>query len=87
LYTGNIRTVRAFGCEDVETKAYLTATGNALQKGNMDAYASAGTYAITNYFDLGCTVLLLWYGGRLVMHDEGLSVGKLITFQLYWVCV
>ncbi len=39
---------------------------------------------LTNYFDLGCTVLLLWYGGLLAMNDEGLTVGKLITFQLYW---
>ncbi len=76
----NIRTVRAFGCEDTETKAYNQATGNALQKGNTDAVASAGTYAITNYFDLGCTVLLLWYGGLLVMRNDGeLTVGKLIT--------
>lgn len=55
-----------------------------MSKGIKDAVASAGTYALTNYFDLGCTVLLLWYGGILAMDDEGMTVGKLITFQLYW---
>jgi hypothetical protein len=35
--------------------------------------------------DLATGVLLLWYGGLVVMQADGqLSVGKLITFQLYW---
>lgn len=31
----------------------------------------AGTYAFTNYVDLGAGVLVLWYGGSLVMEKEG----------------
>jgi hypothetical protein len=78
--------------------------------GVQDAYASAGTFAITNYMDLGSGVLILWsvavrlitcstsprcsllsapcaprrYGGIQTMDQNGLSVGDLITFQLYW---
>ena len=51
----------------------------------MDAIAAAGTYAITNYVDLGASILILWYGGNVAMAEPGrLSVGRLISFQLYW---
>jgi len=81
----NIRTVRAFGTEAYEERSYQVATKEALKKGIKDAYAGAGAYALTNYIDLGISVLLLWYGGTVVMAEDGrLSVGNLITFQLYW---
>jgi len=80
----NIRTVRAFSMEDAEKTKYLQATLDALQRGMRDAVVGAGAYAFTNYVDLGAGVLVLWYGGSVVMRKEGLSVGNLITFQLYW---
>ncbi len=81
----NIRTVRAFGTERDEIKKYNVSTTEAVTKGVRDAYVGAGTYALTNYLDLGTSVLLLWYGGSVVMdHSNELTVGKLITFQLYW---
>lgn len=68
-----------------QVKKYQAATDESLQKGILDAYAGAGAFALTNYIDLGISVLLLWYGGSVVMaHDGRLSVGSLITFQLYW---
>jgi ABC-type multidrug transport system fused ATPase/permease subunit len=82
---GNIRTVRAFGMEPGEERKYQEATGEALDRGIKDAYAGAGTFALTNYIDLGISVLLLWYGGSVVMAKDGrLTVGNMITFQLYW---
>jgi ABC-type multidrug transport system fused ATPase/permease subunit len=48
----------------------------------LDATAAAGTYALTNYFDLGTSVLLLWYGGQLVLDNQDLSPGQLIKFQV-----
>lgn len=85
---GNIRTVRAFGMEPHEETEYKRATGEALSRGIKDAYASAGTYTLTNYIDLGISVLLLWYGGSVVMSSDGrLSIGNLITFQLYWCSI
>jgi ABC-type multidrug transport system fused ATPase/permease subunit len=80
----NIRTVRAFGNEPTEIKKYREATESALSKAILDATASAGTYALTNYVDLGTSVLLLWYGGLLVLGKESLTLGSLIKFQLYW---
>lgn len=83
---GNIRTVRAFGTEQLEIKNYLRATTEAVSKGIQDGYVGAGTYALTSYLDLGTGVLLLWYGGTLAMkpNSPDLTVGALITFQLYW---
>jgi len=103
---GNIRTVRAFGMEPHEEEQYQHATGEALDRGIRDAWAGAGTFALTNYIDLGISVLLLWYGGTVVMvrynsrimviditplnlfspqaNDHRLTIGSLITFQLYW---
>jgi ABC-type bacteriocin/lantibiotic exporter with double-glycine peptidase domain len=51
-----------------------------------DATASAVTYALTNYLELSLSILILWYGGNVVMNEpDVLSIGNLITFQLY-VC-
>eukprot|EP01125_Pyxidicula_operculata_P018213 TRINITY_DN6461_c0_g1_i2.p1 TRINITY_DN6461_c0_g1~~TRINITY_DN6461_c0_g1_i2.p1 ORF type:complete len:857 (+),score=171.12 TRINITY_DN6461_c0_g1_i2:240-2810(+) len=81
----NIRTVRAFSTEQDEIEKYEQATGDALAKGIKDAIAGAGTYAFTEYIELSISVLLLWYGGSVAIEDENvLTVGKLITFQLYW---
>jgi hypothetical protein len=40
--------------------------------------------ALTSYIDLSISVLLLLYGGLEAMNGTTLTVGKLITFQLYW---
>ncbi|KAH9570634.1 hypothetical protein CY35_02G050600 [Sphagnum magellanicum] len=80
---GNIRTVRAFSTEDVEIDRFKSKTLAAMRKGVGDSFAYAGAVAINDWLDLGASVLILWYGGVLVM-DNRLSVGRLITFQLYW---
>jgi ATP-binding cassette subfamily B protein len=81
----NIRTVKAFSTESFEQEQYFGAIKVALSKGIRDAFGSAGMYTISNYLDLGTGVLILWYGGTLAMAgDDGLSPGRLITYQLYW---
>lgn len=62
-----------------------------LQKGILDSIASTATFALTNYLDLGAGVLILWFGGLTIFNIESgridnsdLTIGKLITFQLYW---
>eukprot|EP00953_Heterococcus_sp_UTEX-ZZ885_P026055 14116-Heterococcus_DN1.PRE.1 len=81
----NVRTVKAFSTEQFEMDRYNQATSVALKKGIKDAVAGAGAYTINNYLDLSASVLILFYGGHLVMeHDERLTAGKLISYQLYW---
>jgi len=82
---GNSRTIRAFSTERIEVDAYEEWTGKALSKAVKDAMAGAVTTAINRYLDLGAGVLVLWYGGSMAMAgQDGVSVGALITFQLYW---
>ena len=78
--------MRSFGTEEHEIRKYTQATSEALEKSIRDSFANGGTYALTNYLDLATSVLLLWYGGGVAMgeHSGSLTVGKLITFQLYW---
>jgi ATP-binding cassette subfamily B protein len=80
----NIRTVKAFGAELMEIDKYQEKTAAALAKSVLDSTVSAGAYALTQYFDLGTSVLLLWYGGDLVLNGTDLTVGQLIKFQLFW---
>ena len=69
-------------CGDDPPSPPQESTGQALAKSVLDATAAAGTYALTNYFDLGTSVLLLWYGGQLVLDNQDLSPGQLIKFQV-----
>jgi len=48
-----------------------------------DAWGNGVTSALTGYLDLGAGVLILYFGGLLVYNGE-LSVGELVTFQLFW---
>ncbi|KAH3744499.1 ATP-binding cassette transporter, subfamily B, member 4, group TAP protein PpABCB4 MET type [Pelomyxa schiedti] len=81
----NIRTIRSFSTEVIEIAKYTASTGEALAKGVKDALASAGTVGISSTIDLTVGVLLLFYGGTVALHNpEQLSVGRLVTFQLYW---
>lgn len=79
----NIRTVKAFSTEKIEKSGYEVSTREALKKSVVDAIGSAATFSVTNYLDLGGTVLILWYGGRLAL-DGDISVGTLVAFQMYW---
>lgn len=82
----NIRTVRGFSTEQHETEKYDESIGTALSHGKKNAYVAGSVSAFSSYMNLGTSVLILWYGGTLVCDTAGeaMSIGKLITFQLYW---
>eukprot|EP00929_Paragymnodinium_shiwhaense_P000294 TRINITY_DN100532_c0_g1_i1.p1 TRINITY_DN100532_c0_g1~~TRINITY_DN100532_c0_g1_i1.p1 ORF type:complete len:957 (-),score=257.01 TRINITY_DN100532_c0_g1_i1:149-3019(-) len=82
----NIRTVRGFSTEEYETDKYDDSIGTALQHGKKNAYVAGSVNAFSTYMNLGTATLILWYGGELVCDSKGevMSIGKLITFQLYW---
>jgi len=79
----HVRTVKAFGCEDKVIAKYTETNKQALDCGVKDAWGNGLTSALTGYLDLGAGVLILWFGGLLV-YDGELSVGELVTFQLFW---
>jgi len=90
----NIRTVRAFGTEEKEVKHFDNALQEVLERGLLGAIGSTITFTLTNYLDLGANVLILYFGGIAILdeyfgsksHTE-LTIGKLITFQLYWTMI
>lgn len=56
----------------------------ALRKTLRDAVVNSGTYVATHLLDLSASAILLGFGGYLVMtQPDELSVGQLVTFQLY----
>lgn len=83
---GNIRTVRAVSTEEVEFARYEEHARAALRAGVKDAFGGALTVALTNLLELGTSVLILWLGGGMTMErpDPRLTIGSLITFQLYF---
>jgi ABC-type multidrug transport system fused ATPase/permease subunit len=79
----HIRTVKAFGCEDKVLKKYSETNKKALDCGIKDAWGNGITSALTGYLDLGSGVLILYFGGLLVYRGE-MTVGDLVTYQLFW---
>lgn len=51
----NIRTVRAFGAEEVERRKFSDSIEEGRHNSLVDARAGAGTFALTNYLDLVMT--------------------------------
>eukprot|EP00760_Papus_ankaliazontas_P017425 PhM_4_TR17242/c0_g1_i1/m.15699/K05656/ABCB9, TAPL; ATP-binding cassette, subfamily B (MDR/TAP), member 9 len=80
----NIRTVRSYSMEKKEIRKYEEALDDALNKGIKDAWVSSFVMGWTNLIDLGATALILGFGGVYAMQKDGdVTVGTLITFQLY----
>jgi ABC-type multidrug transport system fused ATPase/permease subunit len=82
----NIRTVHAFSTEEYETNRYNEGINVALSYGIKNAFVGASVQAFSTYINLGTSILVLWYGGETIFDTAGqkLSIGNLITFQLYW---
>lgn len=80
----NIRTIRAFSTEEYEREKFASSMEEALSKTLRDAIAFSGTFLATNLMDLGSSAVLLGFGGYMIMTKPGeLTVGQLVTFQLY----
>ncbi|CAK0828365.1 unnamed protein product, partial [Prorocentrum cordatum] len=88
----NVRTVRSFAADGLERSIFDGHIDGASRFAKVDAIMSAGVNAITGYLSFAATILILWYGGHAVLSGgdsgendgETLTVGKLITFNLYW---
>ena len=83
----NIRTVRAFSTEDHELDRYRQETREALHRGIRDALANAGTIFLSNMIDYGASILILFYGGLLVIYpkkDRHINIGMLYAYLRFW---
>ena len=81
----NIRTVRACSAEAFEIAHNDKTVNRALLSGIKDAIGAGVSAALNDYLELGAGVLILWYGGTMAMEPHGsITVGQLITYQLYW---
>jgi ATP-binding cassette subfamily B protein len=85
----NVRTVRSFGAERVEVQEFQGCLAEALRSGMKDAFASAGVNAVNLVLEYSATALVLGYGGLSVLQggEAELTIGQLITFNLYWTMV
>ncbi|CUI15176.1 ABC transporter, putative, partial [Bodo saltans] len=80
----NIRTVKAFSTEAFELDQFSKTMGVALAQTTRDAVANAGSIFASSTLDLGQAIIILAFGGLMAISTpEDLSVGQLVTFQLY----
>lgn len=81
----NVRTVRAVSSEDFERARYRETLNKGFAKGVKDAAIGSLATFFNSGLDLFAGVLILWYGGSIAMEPAGeISVGDLITYQLYY---
>ena len=80
----NIRTVQSFGTEPFESRRYATAMHQTVAIARTNSVYSAGIMFINSSLDLVVWSLTLGFGGWIVLNrPDELSIGALITFQLY----
>ena len=78
----NIRTVRAFSAEKLEEANYDKNTRKALRYGLMEAFGGAVQGLLSQYTNVATGILILWYGGLVVLSAGSLTVGRLLAFQV-----
>eukprot|EP00112_Aurelia_sp_Birch-Aquarium-sp1_P012289 Seg2586.4 transcript_id=Seg2586.4/GoldUCD/mRNA.D3Y31 product="ATP-binding cassette sub-family B member 9" protein_id=Seg2586.4/GoldUCD/D3Y31 len=78
----SIRTVRSFAAEKIETKRYHLRLQDTFRLKVKEAIAFGGYLWCTEICFLAIEVLILFYGGHLVMRGD-LSGGNLVAFSFY----
>jgi ABC-type multidrug transport system fused ATPase/permease subunit len=86
---GAVRTVRSFAKEDKESGRYASAVNASYVQGSKRALAYGAFVGAIGLTGQCAVVLVLWYGGSLVINDRGrpggFDVGKLMSFLLYTI--
>lgn len=82
----NIRTVRSFAAEDVESSRFLGALDAALEIAKNKIGFIARFTGVISLLGSVAIVLVLWLGARMVIHDE-ITIGTLSAFILYTMTV
>ncbi|MGA9523739.1 MAG: ABC transporter transmembrane domain-containing protein [Myxococcaceae bacterium] len=81
-----IRTVRVFAAERVESDRYGRAVMGSFELARRRAGISALFMGAASFGAFAAAVVVLWYGGHLVL-DGALSVGGLTSFLVYTLLV
>ena len=82
----NIRTVRSFAAEPVESDRFLQALDKALEIAKKKISLVANFMGAMSLLGSSAIILILWLGGRMVVVGE-LSIGTLSAFILYTMTV
>ena len=76
------RVVKAFAAEAYESDRFDYRAGRVAMYGFRAERLQAITTSLNNFFFIGGTGIILWYGGRLVAQGS-MSHGELVSFLLY----
>ena len=76
------RVVKAFAAEELEKEKFGYRAGEVAKYGFNAERLQAITTSLNNFFFLGGTGVILWFGGRLVA-EGSMSEGELVSFLLY----
>jgi ATP-binding cassette subfamily B protein len=82
----NIRTVRSFAAEPIESHRFQTALDKALEVAKMKIRLVANFTGAMSLLGSFAIIIILWLGGRMVIEGE-LSIGTLSAFILYTMTV
>ena len=81
---GGIRVVRAFRREPAARRGYAVGHHTIIRKGLRAQRLEMGLEAVWGVLIPTTSLLVVWYGGRLVLRGQG-SVGNIFAFQIYAV--
>jgi len=79
---GGIRTIRAFAGEPFASADFSAKLGEFCRQNSIEARYVVGYTFLYTFLPMVITVLVLWYGGMLVLHGS-LNPGALVSFMLY----
>ncbi|MCQ2414298.1 MAG: ABC transporter ATP-binding protein/permease [Clostridia bacterium] len=77
----NVRVVKSFVRQDLETEKFSTANGNLKEAGMSAMRVMIFIMPVMNLFMYGATIATIWFGHKLVF--EGMPVGDLSAFITY----
>lgn len=81
-----IRTVRAFAAEANEGARYGSVVERSFQLARRRSIVSSTFMGVVSFASYGAAVLVLWYGGYLVV-EGALTIGELTSFLVYTMIV
>ena len=76
------RVVKAFAADEYEKEKFSYRAGEVARYGFQAERLQAVTTSLNNFFFLGGTAVILWYGGRQVVEGH-MTEGELVAFLLY----